>query len=111
MATTSVILDIRANTQRALSEFKTFSSQLDNKFLVSGLKLDVVRNALSQINREFQKSMGEQGLASAQSLKAAENQASILTNIYAGFSKTASSRIVEDFSSALNQVAIGRAHV
>lgn len=106
MATTSVILDIRANTQRALSEFKTFSSQLDNKFLVSGLKLDVVRNALSQINREFQKSMGEQGLASAQSLKAAENQASILTNIYAGFSKTASSRIVEDFSSALNQVAV-----
>lgn len=106
MATSSVILDIRANTQRALGEFKAFSSQLDNKFLVSGLKLDVVRNALSQINREFQKSLGEQGLASAQSLKAAENQASILTNIYAGFSKTASSRIVEDFSSALNQVAV-----
>jgi hypothetical protein len=105
MATSSVILDIRANTQRALSEFKTFSSQLDNKFLVSGLKLDVVRNALSQINREFQKSLGEQGLASAQSLKAAENQAAILTNIYAGFSKTASGRIVEDFSSALNIVA------
>lgn len=106
MATSSVILDIRANTQRALGEFKAFSSQLDNKFLVSGLKLDVVRNALSQINREFQKSLGEQGLASAQSLKAAENQASILTNIYAGFSKNASSRIVEDFSSALNQVAV-----
>ena len=105
MATSSIILDIRANTQRALNEFKTFSSQLDNKFLVSGLKLDVVRNALSQINREFQKSLGEQGLASAQSLKAAENQASILTNIYAGFSKTASGRIVEDFSSALNLVA------
>lgn len=106
MATASVILDIRANTQRALSEFKAFSAQLDNKFLVSGLKLDVVRNALSQINREFQKSLGEQGLASAQSLKAAENQAAILTNIYAGFSKTASGRIVEDFSSALNLVAV-----
>jgi hypothetical protein len=106
MATTSVILDIRANTQKALSEFKAFSSQLDNKFLVSGLKLDVVRNALSQINREFQRSMGEQGLASAQAIKAAENQALILTNIYAGFSKTASSRIVEDFSSALSQVAV-----
>lgn len=106
MATASVILDIRANTQRALNEFKTFSSQLDNKFLVSGLKLDVVRNALSQINREFQKSLGEQGLATAQSMKAAENQASILTNIYAGFSKSASGRIVEDFSTALNQVAI-----
>lgn len=106
MATASVILDIRANTQRALNEFKTFSSQLDNKFLVSGLKLDVVRNALSQINREFQKSLGEQGLATAQSMKAAENQATILTNIYAGFSKSASSRIVEDFSTALNQVAV-----
>lgn len=106
MATTSVILDIRANTQRALSEFKTFSSQLDNKFLVSGLKLDVVRSALSQINREFQRSMGEQGLVSSQSLKAAENQASLLTNIYTGFSKTASARITEDFSKALSEVAV-----
>lgn len=106
MAITSVILDIRANTQRALSEFKTFSSQLDNKFLVSGLKLDVVRNALSQINREFQRSMGEQGLASAQSLKAAENQAAQLTNIYTGFSKAASARITEDFSKALSDVAV-----
>lgn len=106
MATASVILDIRANTQRALSEFKTFSSQLDNKFLVSGLKLDVVRNALSQINREFQRSLGEQGLASTQSLKAAENQAAQLTNIYAGFSKSASARITEDFTKALSEVAI-----
>jgi hypothetical protein len=106
MATSSVILDIRANTQRALGEFKAFSSQLDNKFLISGLKLDVVRNALSQINREFQRSMGEQGLVSSQSLKAAENQATLLTNIYTGFSKTASSRIVEDFSEALSQVAV-----
>lgn len=105
MATSSVVLDIRANTQRALREFKTFSSQLDNKFLVSGLKLDVVRNALSQINREFQKSLGEQGLSSAQGLKAAENQAAILTNIYGDFSKTAAGRITEDFSKALNQVA------
>ena len=106
MATSSVILDIRANTQRALSEFKTFSSQLDNKFLVSGLKLDVVRSALSQINREFQRSMGEQGLVSSQSLKAAENQATLLTNIYTGFSKTASARITEDFSKALSEVAV-----
>lgn len=106
MATSSVVIDIRANTQKALNEFKTFSSQLENKFLISGLKLDVVRNALSQINREFQKSLGEQGLVSAQSMKAAENQAAILTNIYTGFSKTASSRIVEDFSGALNKVAV-----
>jgi len=50
--------------------------------------------------------MGEQGLVSSQSLKAAENQATLLTNIYTGFSKTASSRIVEDFSEALSQVAV-----
>ena len=106
MATSSVILDIRANTKRALSDFKTFSSQLDNKFLISGLKLDVVRNALSQINREFKKSLGEEGLSSAQSLKAAENQVAVLTNVFAGFSKTASAQITEDFSSALNKVAV-----
>ena len=49
MAVSSVVLDIRANTERALNDFKRFSSQLDNKFLVSGLKLDVVRSALGQI--------------------------------------------------------------
>ena len=66
MATSSVILDIRANTTRALADFKRFSAQLDNKFLISGLKLDVVRSALGQINREFQKSIGEQGLTAGQ---------------------------------------------
>ena len=50
--------------------------------------------------------MGEQGLASAQSLKAAENQAAQLTNIYTGFSKAASARITEDFSKALSDVAV-----
>ena len=50
--------------------------------------------------------MGEQGLVSSQSLKAAENQATLLTNIYTGFSKTASARITEDFSKALSEVAV-----
>lgn len=106
MAVSSVILDIRANTQRALSDFKAFSAQLDNKFLVSGLKLDVVRSALSQINREFQRNLGEEGLSSARSLQAAQNQVASLASIYAGFSKSASTRLVDDFSDALNQVAV-----
>lgn len=106
MATTSVILDIRANTSKALGEFKRFSSQLDNKFLISGLKLDVVRNALSQINREFQKAIGEQGLAAGSSLKAAENQAALLTQTFKGFSSQAAKAITADISSALNKVAV-----
>lgn len=106
MATTSVILDIRANTSKALGEFKRFSSQLDNKFLISGLKLDVVRNALSQINREFQKAIGEQGLAAGSSLKAAENQAALLTQTFKGFSSQAAKAITADISSALNRVAV-----
>ena len=42
----NVALDIRANTAKALGEFKKLSRELDNKFLVQGLKLDVVKNAL-----------------------------------------------------------------
>lgn len=106
MAATSVILDIRANTTKALSEFKRFSAQLDNKFLISGLKLDVVRNAFSQINREFQKAIGEQGLAAGSSLKAAENQAALLTQTFKSFSAESSKAITADFSKALNQVAV-----
>jgi hypothetical protein len=106
MAVTSVVLDIRANTDRALNEFKRFSSQLDNKFLVSGLKLDVVRSALGQINREFQKAIGEQGLQAGQSLRAAQNQAALLTRTFQGFSSAASMDIATQFSSAFNEVAI-----
>ena len=106
MAVTSVVLDIRANTDRALNEFKRFSSQLDNKFLVSGLKLDVVRSALGQINREFQKAIGEQGLQAGQSLRAAQNQAALLTQTFKGFSSAASLDIATQFSSAFNEVAV-----
>jgi len=106
MAVTSVVLDIRANTDRALNEFKRFSSQLDNKFLVSGLKLDVVRNALGQINREFQKAIGEQGLQAGQSLRAAQNQAALLTQTFKGFASAASMDIATQFSSAFNEVAV-----
>ena len=106
MATASVLLDIRANTNRALGDFKKFSAQLDNKFLVSGLKLDVVRSALSQINREFQRSIGEQGLQAGESLRAAQNQAALLTQTFKGFSATASLDMAEQFSSAFSQIAV-----
>ena len=106
MAITSVVLDIKTNTERALNDFKRFSSQLDNKFLVSGLKLDVVRSALGQINREFQKAIGEQGLTAGQSLRAAQNQASLLTQTFKSFSSTASAEMAQQFSSAFSQIAV-----
>jgi len=106
MAVTSVILDIKANTNRALNDFKRFSSQLDNKFLVSGLKLDVVRSALGQINREFQKAIGEQGLQAGQSLRAAQNQAALLTQTFKSFSASASMDMAQQFSTAFNSIVV-----
>jgi hypothetical protein len=106
MAITNLQLNVRANTARAMADFKRFSSSLDNQFLVSGLKLDVVRNALGQINREFQKSIGEQGLIGASSLRAAQNQAAMLSNIFKGFSDEASINITTQLGTALNNVAV-----
>jgi hypothetical protein len=106
MAITNLQLNVRANTARALTDFKRFSSSLDNQFLISGLKLDVVRNAMAQINREFQKSIGEQGLMGASSLRAAQNQAAMLTQIFKGFSEDASMSISTNISTALNNVAV-----
>ena len=57
----NIALDIRANTQKALGEFKKLSRELDNKFLVQGLKLDVVKSAFRDITKEFDKAVGEQG--------------------------------------------------
>lgn len=106
MAVSSIALDIRANTEKALGEFKRFSAQLDNKFLVSGLKLDVVRSALGQINREFQKAIGEQGLQAGQSLRAAQNQVALLTQTFKGFSASASLDMATQFSTAFNEIAV-----
>ena len=63
----NIALDIKANTQKALGEFRKLSKELDNKFLVQGLKLDVVKNAFRQINREFEQSLGQQGFNTAES--------------------------------------------
>lgn len=106
MAITNLQLNVRANTARAMADFKRFSANLDNQFLVSGLKLDVVRSALSQINREFQKSIGEQGLIGASSLRAAQNQAAMMASIFKGFSDEASINITTQLSTALNNVAV-----
>ncbi len=106
MAISTLRLNVAANTSRALADFNKFSRSLDNKFLVSGLKLDVVRNALSQINRDFTRAIGEQGLASASSLRAAQNQAALLTQTFKGFSAASAMAISNDIGTALNNVAV-----
>lgn len=63
----NIALDIKANTSKALGEFKKLSSSLDNKFLVQGLKLDVVKNAFRQITKEFDTAIGDQGFKTAES--------------------------------------------
>jgi|MDSZ01.1.fsa_nt_gb hypothetical protein len=62
----NIALDIKANTTKALGEFKKLSRELDNKFLVQGLKLDVVKNAFRQITKEFDSAVGQQGLKTAE---------------------------------------------
>ena len=106
MAISTLRLNVAANTTRALADFNKFASSLDNKFLVSGLKLDVVRSALSQINRDFTRAIGEQGLASASSLRAAQNQAALLTQTFKGFSAASAMAISNDIGTALNNVAV-----
>ena len=101
-----VNLNFKANTAKALGDFKRFSDSLDNKYLVSGLKLDLITSAIRQINREFQKSLGEQGLIGASSIRAAQNQAALLTATFKGFSTEAARAITKDISGALNKVAV-----
>jgi len=106
MAISNLNLNVRANTSRALADFNKFSRSLDNKFLVSGLKLDVIRNALNTINRDFQRAIGEQGLASAGSLRAAQNQAALLTQTFKGFASESALSITTQIGTALNRVAV-----
>ena len=106
MAISNLNLNVTANTARALADFNKFSRSLDNKFLVSGLKLDVVRSALNQINRDFQRAIGEQGLASASSLRAAQNQAALLTQTFKGFASESALAITTNIGTALNRVAV-----
>lgn len=106
MAISNLQLNVRANTARALADFNKFSRSLDNKFLMSGLKLDVITSALDRINRDFQRAIGEQGLASASSLRAAQNQAALLTQTFKGFASDSAIAIQEQIGTALNRVAV-----
>ena len=63
----NIALDIKANTSKALGEFKKLSRELDNKFLVQGLKLDVVKNAFRQITKEFDSALSDQGFRTSES--------------------------------------------
>jgi len=106
MAISNFNLNVRANTSRALADFNKFSRSLDNKFLISGLKLDVIRSALNTINRDFQRAIGEQGLANAGSLRAAQNQAALLTQTFKGFASESALAITTQIGTALNRVAV-----
>lgn len=98
-------LDIRANTTRALNEFKAFSRQLDNKFLISGLKLDSVKSALTQINREFERALGDQNLVGKDSIRAIQNQNAMILSAYNGLGKDIANTLTQDISLALNNAA------
>lgn len=106
MAISNLKLNVTANTARALADFNKFSRSLDNKFLISGLKLDVVRSSLNQITQEFQRAIGEQGLASASSFRAAQNQAAMLTQTFKGFAAESALSITENIGTALNSVVV-----
>jgi hypothetical protein len=106
MAISNFKLNVTANTARALADFNKFSRSLDNKFLVSGLKLDVLRSSLNQISQDFQRAIGEQGLASATSLRSVQNQAALLTQTFKGFANESSLAITEKIGTALNKVAL-----
>jgi hypothetical protein len=106
MSNPIVNLNVRANTARAMADFKKFSDSLNNKFLVSGLKVDLITSTLKQINNEFQKSIGEQGLLGASSIRAAQNQAALLTSTFKGFGLEASKSINANMTKALSDVAV-----
>ena len=106
MSNPIVNLNVRANTARAMADFKKFSDSLNNKFLVSGLKVDLITSTLKQINSEFQKSIGEQGLLGASSIRAAQNQAALLTSTFKGFGLEASKSINANMTKALSDVAV-----
>lgn len=106
MSIPSINLNVRANTARAMADFKKFSDSLNNKFLVSGLKVDLISATLRQISNELSKSIGEQGLLGASSMRAAQNQAALLTSTFKGFGLEASKSINENMTRALSSVAV-----
>ena len=98
----NIALDIKANTTKALGEFKKLSRELDNKFLVQGLKLDVVKNAFRQINREFEQSLGSQGIAASESTGQIQRNAAAQLSLY---SKLGSKAAIELTSATKKQLS------
>jgi len=72
----NISLDIKANTQKALGEFKKLSRELDNKFLVQGLKLDVVKTAFRDITRQFDSAVSDQGFKAGETATQLRNNLS-----------------------------------
>ena len=92
----NIALDIKANTSKALGEFKKLSRELDNKFLVQGLKLDVVKNAFRQINREFEQSLGNQGFKTSETTNQLQRNAAANLAILNKMSFEAASQVTRD---------------
>lgn len=100
----NIALDIKANTTKALGEFKKLSRELDNKFLVQGLKLDVVKNAFRQINREFEQSLGSQGIAASESTGQIQRNAAAQLALYSRLGIDASLALTRETKKQLGEL-------
>jgi hypothetical protein len=100
----NIALDIKANTQKALGEFKKLSRELDNKFLVQGLKLDVVKGAFAQINKEFENAVGQQGLKSAESAGQLQRNLALQLTTLGRFGRNAADVVSKDVLGALQDL-------
>jgi len=100
----NIALDIKANTSKALGEFKKLSRELDNKFLVQGLKLDVVKNAFRQITKEFDTAVGDQGLKTAESTGQLQRSLQLQLGTLRRFNSTVNKEVSESLTSLLSQL-------
>ena len=100
----TIALNIQANTQKALSQFKSFSSNLQNKFLISGLQLDFVRTALSSINREFERYAGGGGLSDAVQTQQLTRSLQTSLSIIQGYSTEVSKVMSDNIGLALSKI-------
>lgn len=102
----NISLNIQANTQKALNQFKSFSADLQNKFLISGLQLDFVRNALSSINREFERYAGGGGLSEAVQTQQLTRSLQASLSVIQGYSAEVSRTISDNIGLALSKINV-----
>ena len=100
----NIALDIRANTQKALGEFKKLSRELDNKFLIQGLKLDVVKSAFRDITKEFDKAVGEQGLRAESNVQQLRRNLALNLSTFKKFGDEASVGISKEILNSLRDL-------